>query len=310
MNPVDAPAAEAPRISPRVSVVVPCSGHADQLAGCLSALETQGGSVPFEVVVVDAAADPRVAEVADRFPVARLVRSADGLGPGAARNLGVEAARGELVAFTDADCVPEPGWLSAAVGALDSGARMVGGPVLHTRPLHPVSVADNLQQFAEFPPTRPVGPATHFPTCNVSLRIDDFRAVGTFMSKRLGEDIILSRRMAERWPGGLCFVPEMRVRHLGRTRLRGMLAHNHLLGEWRGRLGLRVGSLQLRLGKSALAVVPFALWRWLYIVRTTARWHLRGLPRLLLLTPLILPGLIAWAIGFRRGVRTRGEVSR
>lgn len=306
MKPVEGSAVDGPR----VSVVVPCRGHAELLGGCLEALAAQEGGIAFEVVVVDAAADPRVADVANRFPTARLVRSADGLSPGAARNLGVEAARGELIAFTDADCVPGPGWIAAATDALDSGARMVGGPILHTRPLHPISVADNLQQFAEFPPTRPAGPATHFPTCNVALRLEDFRAAGAFIGKRLGEDIILSRRMAERWPGGLRFVPQMRVRHLGRTDIRGMLEHNYLLGKWRGRLGLRVGTLQLRLGSSALAVIPFALWRWLYIVRTLARWNLRGLPRALLLTPLTLPGLIAWAIGFRRGVRARPEVVR
>lgn len=296
--------------TPRVSVVVPCRGHAEELAECLAALAAQERSVPFEVVVVDAAADPGVADVAERFPNVRLVRSEQGLSPGAARNLGVEAAHGDLLAFTDADCVPGPTWVATAARALDSRTRMVGGPILHTRPLHPVAVADNLQQFAEFPPTRPAGRATHFPTCNLALRTEDFEAAGGFVTDRLGEDIILSREMARRWPDGLRFVPGMRVRHLGRTKLRGMLRHNYRLGEWRGRLGLRVGSLQLRLGRSMLSVLPFALWRWLYIVRTTARWHPRGLPRVLFLTPLILPGLSAWAIGFRKGARTRTEDTR
>lgn len=292
---------------PRVSVVVPCSGHAELLGHGLEALSAQVEAEPFEVVVVDAAADPAVARVAERFPFVRLVRSADGLSPGAARNLGVEAAGGDFLAFTDADCRPEPTWLAAAVAALESGARMVGGPILNTRPFHPVAVADNLQQFAEFPPTRPAGAATHFPTCNVALRADDFEASGGFIIDRLGEDIILSRTMARRWPDGLRFVPGMRVRHMGRTGFRAMLRHNLELGLWRGRLGLRVGALQMRLGRSMLAILPFAAWRWVYILRTTCRWHPAGLPRLLVLTPLLLPGLVAWAIGFRRGARSPAE---
>lgn len=291
----------------RVSVVVPCRGHAELLGHALEALSAQVDAGPFEVVVVDAAADPAVERVAERFPFVRLVRSADGLSPGAARNLGVEAAAGEFLAFTDADCRPGPTWLAAAVGALESGARMVGGPILHTRPFHPVAVADNLQQFAEFPPTRPAGAATHFPTCNVALRADDFRAAGGFIVDRLGEDLVLSRTMAERWPNGLRFVPGMRVRHMGRTGFRAMLRHNLELGLWRGRLGLRVGDLQLRLGRSMFAILPFAAWRWLYILRTTGRWHPAGLPRFLVLTPVLLPGLVAWAIGFRRGVRSPAD---
>jgi glycosyltransferase involved in cell wall biosynthesis len=293
----------APQGGPEVSVIVPCRGHAEVLVDCLDALGGREASASFEVVVVDAAADDAVAEAAERYPFVRLVRSAEGLGPGPARNLGVEAARGSVLAFTDADCVPQPGWLAAATTGLESGARMVGGPVLHARPGNLIAVADNLQQFAEFPPTRPAGPATHFPTCNVALRAEDFRAAGGFIDERLGEDIVLSRAMAARWPDRVRFVPGMRVAHVGRTGWRSMLEHNRMLGEWRGRLRLLVGSLQLRLGRSWLSVIPFALWRWLYIVRTTARWHPAGLARVLLLTPLLLPGLTAWSIGFRRGVR-------
>lgn len=289
--------------SPDVSVVVPCRGHADLLADCLDGLAGQETDTAFEVVVVDAAADDEVAAVAAGYPFVRLVRSAEGLGPGPARNLGVEAARGRILAFTDADCVPSPGWLDAAHQALETGARMVGGPILHARPDLVIAVADNLQQFAEFPPTRPAGPATHFPTCNVALRTADFEAAGGFIDERLGEDIVLSREMGRKWPEGLRFVPRMRVAHLGRTGWRAMLEHNRLLGEWRGRLRLRVGSVQLRLGRSWLAVLPFAAWRWFYIVRTTARWHPAGLARVVLLTPVVFPGLVAWAVGFRRGVR-------
>lgn len=289
---------------PAISVIVPCRGHAELLVDCLEALGAQETNVPFEVIVVDAAPDPVVAANARRFAFVRLVRSTEGLGPGLARNLGVEAARAPVLAFTDADCTPQPGWIAAAAAGLEAGARMVGGPILHARPGHPIAVADNLQQFAEFPPTRPAGPATHFPTCNMAIRFVDFHAAGGFIDDRLGEDIVLSRVTAERWPDGLRFLPGMRVGHVGRMGWRSMLEHNRLLGEWRGRLKLLVGPLQVRLGRSWLSVLPFALWRWLYIVRTTARWHPRGLLRVVVLTPLLLPGLVAWSIGFRQGVRT------
>ena len=246
--------------------------------------------------------DPKVAATVAGYPAVRLVRSESGLWPGGARNLGSSHAKGWLLAFTDADCEPAPGWLQAALGAAEAGARLVGGPVLNALPRHPVSVADNLLQFAEFPAGRPEGPATHFPGCNLAIRHEDWVALGRFPEDGLGEDIVLCQRMVDRQPESLRFAPGMAVRHSGRIGFREMLRHHHGLGLWRGRLGLRIGSTQRRLGGLALMILPFALWRLLYIARRTAAWDPRGFPRLLLLSPLLTAGSVAWAIGFRRGI--------
>ncbi len=290
------------REGPAISVVIPCRGHAHLLRRCLEALARQEISAPYEVVVVDSAADPEVAAAVGGFPAVRLIRSESGLGPGAARNLGSTDASGWLLAFTDADCEPVPGWLRAALGAVESGGRVTGGPVLDAQPRRPVAVADNLLQFAEFPPGRPGGPATHFPACNLAIRRTDFDALGRFPEEGLGEDIVLCHRMHERQPDGLVFVPKMVVRHVGRPGFPEMLRHHHSLGFWRGKLRLRIGRSQERLGVFSIMVLPFALWRFLYICRKTASWDPRGLPRLVLLSPMLLAGLIAWAIGFRQGL--------
>ena len=51
-------------------------------------------------------------------------------GPYAARNTGIASAKGELVAFTDADCVPDPRWLAEGVAAVDAGADLAGGAIV------------------------------------------------------------------------------------------------------------------------------------------------------------------------------------
>ncbi len=295
-------AAPAVQEGPAISVIIPCRGHAHLLRGCLEALGRQEISAPYEVIVVDSASDPEVAAAVGDYPAVRLIRSEAGLGPGSARNLGSTHASGWLLAFTDADCEPAPGWLRAALGAAESEGRLVGGPVLDARPHHPVSVADNLLQFAEFRPGRSNGRATHFPSCNLAIRRTDFETLGRFPEEGLGEDIVLCRRMRERRPEALVFVPKMAVRHLGRTGFPEMLRHHHTLGYWRGRLHLRIGRLQERLGAFRLMIPPFALWRFIYICRRTVSWDPRGLPRLLLLSPMLLAGLIAWAMGFRQGI--------
>jgi glycosyltransferase involved in cell wall biosynthesis len=95
------------------------------LARCLAALRRQDfAASAFEVIVADNAADPGTRavieqEAAQGLPY-RYVAAAGGPGPAFARNAGWRAARGEVVAFTDDDTVPDPGWLRAGVAALAS----------------------------------------------------------------------------------------------------------------------------------------------------------------------------------------------
>jgi lipopolysaccharide/colanic/teichoic acid biosynthesis glycosyltransferase/GT2 family glycosyltransferase len=93
-----------------MSVIVPARNAADTLADCLRALRSQ--SLPresYEVIVVDDGSiddTPRIAEAGSD----RLIRQA-WQGRAAARNAGAVAARGKLLVFTDADCVPTPNFL-------------------------------------------------------------------------------------------------------------------------------------------------------------------------------------------------------
>jgi GT2 family glycosyltransferase len=112
----------------KVSVVVPHYHDLNGLAGCLAALEAQDyPREAFEIVVADNNSPEGAAAlegvIAGR---ARLTVVTD-KGAGPARNGGVAAARGEILAFTDSDCVPEPQWLSRGVAALGAWDFVGGG---------------------------------------------------------------------------------------------------------------------------------------------------------------------------------------
>jgi glycosyltransferase involved in cell wall biosynthesis len=113
---------------PRVSVIVPARDAEHTLARTLSCLVRQRLDEPYEVIVVDDGSEDATASIAAGFgdPV-RLVRGG-GEGSGAARNLGVSHAQGEVIAFTDADCFPTEGWLGAGLRALE-GHELVAGAV-------------------------------------------------------------------------------------------------------------------------------------------------------------------------------------
>ena len=110
-----------------VSVVVPHYRDLASLDLCLAALERQ--TFPregFEIVVADNAS-PEGREAVETVIAGRArLTIVPEKGAGPARNGGVAVSRGEILAFTDCDCQPEPQWLAEAVRALDD-ADFVGG---------------------------------------------------------------------------------------------------------------------------------------------------------------------------------------
>lgn len=117
----------------RVSVIIPHFQDLDRLDLCLSALERQSGAPPFEIVVADNMSP--AGEAAVRAAIAGRARLtiATERGAGPARNAGVAAAHGSILAFTDCDCLPSPQWLAAGLAQLEN-YDLVGGQMYVTAP--------------------------------------------------------------------------------------------------------------------------------------------------------------------------------
>ena len=119
-------------MSPRVSVVIPTHSRPQLLARCLEALAAQTlRRGDYEVIVVSDGPDARTRATVRRsaFPV-RHVELDRRSGPAAARNAGWRAAVSPIVAFTDDDTVPEPGWLAVGLAEIASGADAVTGGIV------------------------------------------------------------------------------------------------------------------------------------------------------------------------------------
>ena len=116
---------------PLVSIVIPTYARPERLRDCLAALARQTMAADaFEVVVVDDGSPQPVVPPEATTPaglVIRVIRQQNA-GPSAARNRGVEEALGDLIAFTDDDCLPTPTWLESLVTAhRQCPAALVGG---------------------------------------------------------------------------------------------------------------------------------------------------------------------------------------
>jgi GT2 family glycosyltransferase len=137
---------------PDVSVVVPTCGRPALLARCLDALERQTlDPGRFEVVVVD---DSRTCA-----------------GPAAARNRGWRQARAPIVAFTDDDTVPDPGWLEGGLRAMrDEAADAVVGRIVMPVPEVPTDYERDAQSLER----------AEFVTANCFVRRRVLEALGGF----------------------------------------------------------------------------------------------------------------------------------
>ncbi|NIU88674.1 MAG: glycosyltransferase, partial [Nitrosopumilaceae archaeon] len=161
---------------PQISIVIPCYKQPVELKNCLAALHDQKCDLDYEIIVVDSEPSEIIRDVAKNFPEIKLIRGADNLKPGAARNLGVKDARSEYIAFIDSDCIPNEHWLQQAFESLEKGHKLVGGPIVDRLPLHPISSIDNLLQFVDFSAKRPSGIAEHIPAGNSAVPKEVFNS--------------------------------------------------------------------------------------------------------------------------------------
>lgn len=112
--------------SVKISVIIPVKNMAGKIEQCLQAVFAQS-LPPHEVIVVDGRSTDGTAARAQHFPV-RLFYQDYGAA-GAARQIGVEHAEGDYLAFTDGDCIPDKNWLQNLADGFGEGVVGVGGGI-------------------------------------------------------------------------------------------------------------------------------------------------------------------------------------
>lgn len=212
--------------SPYVSVVIPVYNDRERLALCLDALAAQ--SYPMdrvEVLVVDNGSDEPPEEVVARHPFSRLLHESK---PGSycARNRALEEAQGELLAFTDSDCLPSREWLKSGIALVEShdGGAVVGGAIevfaldeQNPTAVELYDIAHGLRQESY------VNNAHYAATANLFTSRRVMESVGAFngLLKSSGDSEWGQRAHADGWP--IVFSAQALIRHPARRSLRAII---------------------------------------------------------------------------------------
>jgi glycosyltransferase involved in cell wall biosynthesis len=282
-----------------VSVIIPCYNGRETIRMTLESLRKQTAVFQYEVIVVDSSSDRTDQLIRDEFPEVRLIHLDAQTLPGSGRNLGILNARGEIVAFTDADAVPDPDWLDRIVSVLKSRKTdAAGGAVINGFTASMAAWISHLVEFNEWTVTTPAGYVKNIPSVNIAFRKNTFSRYRICYSDIFpSEDTLMNWSLIERG-GNLYFDPSIRVTHWSRSSLSRLFSHQIRLGRASGH-ARRISTLPGRF---------FVRHPWFCVLIPAVRWAracariLKKDPKLFFLflglTPFILLATAAWAIGF------------
>ena len=221
---------------PQISVIVPAKDASLTIRECIQGLLNQQGFAferDYEVIVVDDGSQDETAKIAQEFHI--RVISQENAGPASARNTGVDHAQGELVFFTDADCVPKQNWLQQMTKSFeDSDVIGVKGAYLCKETgLVPRFVQQEFEQKYQY--LQKLSRIDFIDTYSAGYRKQIFLDNGGFdtrFSNPSVEDQELSFRL-ERKGYKLVFQPEARVYHHHDLNLREYFLRKWRIGYWK-----------------------------------------------------------------------------
>ncbi|HEU4341448.1 MAG TPA: glycosyltransferase, partial [Candidatus Binatia bacterium] len=181
---------------PKVSVVVCVYNGERTMDSCLASLQTL--NYPnYEIIVVNDGSTDGTRQIAESYRYIRLINQ-ENQGLSAARNVGIKAASGQIIAFTDADCMADADWLTHLVARfLSSDFAAVGGPNLSPPDDSMVASCVAVSPGAPTHVLLDDEVAEHIPGCNMAFRREALEAIAGFdpIFRAAGDDVDLCWRL-------------------------------------------------------------------------------------------------------------------
>ncbi|MFB2837569.1 glycosyltransferase [Floridanema evergladense] len=260
-------------LSPKVSVVVPIYNGENDLADLINCLKSQ--TYPIEQVeyfLVDNASSDRTSTIiqnaAQNFPKIHYLAETKIQSSYAARNTGIRAASGEIIAFTDADCRPQPQWLTELILPFqDANIGIVAGEIIG------LPGKTILEKYAEKQDVLSQKYTLQHPFCpygqtaNLAIRKEIFTQIGLFRPYlTTGGDADICWRIQRETNWKIHFAPNAIIQHRHRSTL------SEFQSQWR-RYGKSNRYLHELYGISLMKDIPTKEY-----ISTLSRWIVKEVP--------------------------------
>ena len=217
-----------------ISIIIPAYNAAETLPDCLAGLKAQTlGPADYEIIIVDDGSTDQTAQLAHQAGV-RVVSQANG-GAAAARNYGAQIAQGELLLFTDADCIPTPNW-AAAMSAPFTDPTIAGAKgAYRTKQAELTARFVQLEYQDKYDRMAGLAAIDFVDTYSAAYRREVFLALGGFDTTFPGasvEDQEFSFRLTEAGHR-LVFVPQAIVWHRHDRTVAEYARRKYFIGYWK-----------------------------------------------------------------------------
>jgi glycosyltransferase involved in cell wall biosynthesis len=295
--------------NPFISVVIPSFNSMHTIRKCIDSVINQSINLPYEIIVVDSSKDQTPEIMKSYLSRVRYYHLDQKTMPAIARNIGIDYALGEYIAFTDSDCIADEMWLQQIMNAHESGYDVVCGSIGNARPGNLISIAEYFLEFREFSVHSPRREFYYLASGNFSIKSSLIIDVGKFSIIRASEDTFLAYKL-RKLGIKILFDPRIKIKHINRNRLMSMLRNQYVLG-MNSALIRRVlplsGAFLIKYQLFAL-FVPFS--RFVNTIKIIFRnrfpYELIDYFKLLISFPFYIIGIIIFTVGFRRGIAIQG----
>lgn len=225
---------EYPIVARSISIIIPTFNGVARIGKCLDALLPQAERHRAEILVVNDGSSDATTELVRRYPKVRLINQSNA-GPAVARNRGAFAASGEIILFTDDDCVPSPGWLQAMLEPFEDEQVIATKGAYLTRQTSVVARFVQLEYEDRYRRMRTFRDIDFVDTYSAAFRRSNFLEMGGYDASfplACAEDAELSYRMSSRgWK--MRFVPDAVVYHTHPATLSAYFRKKYKFAFWR-----------------------------------------------------------------------------
>ena len=288
---------------PFISVVVPSFNQPATINNCLQSLLNQSTGDNYEIIIVDSSHQEyreEIQKVCSQSQCIKLIQEEKQTFPGTARNIGIKASQGEIVALIDADCEASANWLQNIAKNVTENI-IVSGVILNGTPKNVNGTISYLIEFNHFIPfnqTQKV--STVAATCNFAAYKTVFEKVGYFTDHRAFEDILFCKKFIQ-LGGKVVLFNDVIITHLNRTSLGHVINNQKLLGYHSAAVRKEFGMPPKLIFKFPLLAFLLFPYRFLSILSRLLKSGM--LFRFILYSPLIKYVLFYWCSGFYKGAK-------